>query len=71
MQYVRPGVAAPGAPPGQIRPPPTIGSFGGRGRGDWRPAGIRGFHSGFGPGWSNNASRAFGGGLDFNLPSHK
>ncbi|XP_020244506.1 FIP1[V]-like protein isoform X1 [Asparagus officinalis] len=70
-KYVRPGVAAPGAPPGQIRPPPTIGSFGGRGRGDWRPAGIRGFHSGFGPGWSNNPSRAFGGGLDFNLPSHK
>ena len=82
MQYIRPGAAGPGAPvvgpPGQIRPPSTMGSIAGRGRGDWRPPGGRGipgapksFHSGFGPGWANNPSRAFGGGLDFTLPSHK
>lgn len=80
MQYIRSGAAAPGAPPvgpaGQIRPPSTMGPIAGRGRGEWRPTGIRGiapksFHSGFGPGWANNSSRAFGGGLDFTLPSHK
>lgn len=78
MQYIRPGTALPAVgPPGQIRPP-TAGSVGGRGRGDWRPTGIRGipggpksFHSGLGTGWANNCSRAFGGGLDFSLPSHK
>ncbi|ONK76080.1 uncharacterized protein A4U43_C03F23670 [Asparagus officinalis] len=81
FKYIRPGTAAPGAPtvgpPGQIRPP-TMDFIGGRGRGDWRPAGRtgflggpKGFHSGFRPGLSNNSSRAFGGGLDFTLPSYK
>lgn len=53
----------------------------GRGRGDWRPPGIKGtigmqkgFHAGPGlPSWGNNAAgRGFGGGgLEFTLPSHK
>lgn len=52
----------------------------GRGRGDWRPPGIKGtigmqkgFHVGPGlPSWGNNAvGRGFGGGLEFTLPSHK
>ncbi|RDX73421.1 FIP1[V]-like protein, partial [Mucuna pruriens] len=84
-QYVRPGAAlmpgattsAPGGPPGQIRP---LANMAGRGRGDWRPAGIKGavamqkgFHAGPGlPGWGNSAAgRGFGGGLEFTLPSHK
>ncbi|TKY73100.1 FIP1of V protein [Spatholobus suberectus] len=84
-QYVRPGAAlmpgattsAPGGPPGQVRP---LANMAGRGRGDWRPPGIKGaaamqkgFHAGPGlPGWGNSAAgRGFGGGLEFTLPSHK
>ncbi|XP_022932653.1 FIP1[V]-like protein [Cucurbita moschata] len=86
-KYVRPGAApfpgipasGPGVTPNQARPP-VMGPVGGRGRGDWRPAGAKdpasmqkGFHSGFGmPGWGNNmGGRGFGGGLEFTLPSHK
>ncbi|OIV98501.1 hypothetical protein TanjilG_18785 [Lupinus angustifolius] len=84
FKYVRPGTSsipgaatsAPGGPPGQIRP---LVNMAGRGRGDWRPPGIKGasmqnvFHAGPGlPGWGNSvAGRGFGGGLDFTLPSHK
>ncbi|KAK1417173.1 hypothetical protein QVD17_26296 [Tagetes erecta] len=77
FKYVRPGTApmpgagpvATGGAPGQVRPPGSLLSFAGRGRGEWRPAGMqKNFH----PGWSNNgAGRGFGGGLDFTLPSHK
>jgi len=84
-QYVRPGAtlmpgatsSAPGGPPGQIRP---LANMAGRGRGDWRPPGLKvpaamqkGFHGGPGlPGWgSGTAGRGFGGGLEFTLPSHK
>ncbi|KAL5141720.1 FIP1[V]-like protein [Glycine soja] len=84
-QYVRPGAAlmpgaaasAPGGPPGQIRP---LANMAGRGRGEWRPPGIKGgaamqkgFHAGPGlPGWGSSAAgRGFGGGLEFTLPSHK
>ncbi|CAI0542471.1 unnamed protein product [Linum tenue] len=83
-KYVRPGAAPmpgvttgpPGAP-GQLRPPISLGSMPGRGRGDWRPMGNKsgppmqkGF-PGYG-GWGNNmGGRGFGGGLDFTLPSHK
>ncbi|OIV97248.1 hypothetical protein TanjilG_10782 [Lupinus angustifolius] len=84
FKYVRPGSApnlgaatsVPGGPPGQIRP---LVNMAGRGRGDWRPPGLKGatlqkgFHAGPGlPGWGNSAAgRGFGGGLDFTLPSHK
>ncbi|KAG6673474.1 hypothetical protein I3842_16G114100 [Carya illinoinensis] len=88
FKYVRPGAAPmhgaatsiPGGAPGQVRPIANTGPVAGRGRGDWRPMGIKtapsmqkGFHSGFGlPGWGNNtAGRGFGGGLEFTLPSHK
>ncbi|KAI3446771.1 hypothetical protein Pfo_003436 [Paulownia fortunei] len=88
MKYVRPGAAPiPGAAPvtpggiqGQVRPPITMGAVAGRGRGDWRPAGIKGavpmqkgFHPGYGmPVWGPNAAgRGYGSGLDFTLPSHK
>ncbi|CAJ1975557.1 unnamed protein product [Sphenostylis stenocarpa] len=79
-QYVRPGAAlmpgattsAPGGPPGQIRP---LATMAGRGRGDWRPPGLKGPAAGRGtgvPGWgSGTAGRGFGGGLEFTLPSHK
>ncbi|KAJ9688982.1 hypothetical protein PVL29_014572 [Vitis rotundifolia] len=88
FKYVRPGAApipgaaavVPGGTPGQVRPLANIGPVAGRGRGDWRPAGIKSappmqknFHSGFGaPAWGGNmAGRGFGGGLEFTLPSHK
>lgn len=70
----------PAGAPGQVRPPINMGPIAGRGRGDWRPAGIKGaspmqksFHQGFGVTvWGNNmAGRGFGGGLEFTLPSHK
>ncbi|CAH8358740.1 unnamed protein product [Eruca vesicaria subsp. sativa] len=76
FKYVRPGAApmlggaasTPGTSSGQVRPP---GPVAGRGRGDWRPMGMRntsvpqkGFHQAWG---SNTAGR----GLDFTLPSHK
>lgn len=77
-----PGAASgiPGGTPGQVRPLANIGPVAGRGRGDWRPAGIKSapsmqknFHSGFGgTAWGGNmAARSFGGGLEFTLPSHK
>ncbi|XVE53676.1 hypothetical protein DITRI_Ditri03aG0021700 [Diplodiscus trichospermus] len=86
FKYVRPGAApmpgatagGPGGGPGQVRP--LMGAMAGRGRGDWRPPGMKaaasmqkGFHPSFGmPGWGNNmAGRGFGGGLEFTLPSHK
>ncbi|CAL5341143.1 unnamed protein product [Camellia sinensis] len=88
FKYVRPGAAlmpgaapvGPGGAPGQVRPPVNMGPVVGRGRGDWRPTGIKnsspmqkGFVPGFGtPVWGNNTSgRGFGSGLDFTLPSHK
>ncbi|XP_043702823.1 FIP1[V]-like protein isoform X2 [Telopea speciosissima] len=87
FKYVRPGAAVmpggsfvgPGGVSGQVRPPITMGPVAGRGRGDWRPSGIKAaptmqksFHSGFGPAWANNSvGRGFGGGLEFTLPSHK
>nr|XP_027185983.1 FIP1[V]-like protein isoform X2 [Cicer arietinum] len=80
FKYIRPGatlpgatVAAQGGPPGQIRP---LANMIGRGRGDWRPPGIKGAIGmqrppGL-PSWGNNATgRGFGGGLEFTLPSHK
>ncbi|KAH6817400.1 FIP1[V]-like protein [Perilla frutescens var. frutescens] len=83
FKYVRPGAAplpAPGGIPGQVRPPASMGPPAGRGRGDWRPAGMKGvlnmqkgFHPGYGtPSWGGNtAGRGYGSGLDFTLPSHK
>lgn len=81
---MRQGAAAFPAPPtggmpGQVRPPIPIGPPTGRGRGDWRPAGVKGtlpqkgFHPGYGPpAWgANGAGRGYGSGLDFTLPSHK
>ncbi|XP_075077531.1 FIP1[V]-like protein [Nicotiana tabacum] len=77
-KYVRPGAAPmPGAPllgpggaPGQVRPPVNVGPVGGRGRGDWRPTGMKG---GYGmSGWGGSApGRGFGIGLEFTLPTHK
>ncbi|KAJ6673373.1 FIP1[III]-LIKE PROTEIN [Salix viminalis] len=83
FKYVRPGAAllpaaptvAPGGTPGHVRPPMNMSTIPGRGRGDWRPVGIKGgpqknFHPGFGgPAWG--AGRGFGSGLEFMLPSHK
>ncbi|KAK9100311.1 hypothetical protein Scep_023741 [Stephania cephalantha] len=87
FKYIRPGAAvAPGGmPPGpagstvQMRPPLSIGPMVGRGRGDWRPIGMKtaptmqkGFHPGYGSAWgANSMGRGFGGGLEFTLPSHK
>ncbi|KAI3814668.1 hypothetical protein L1987_14311 [Smallanthus sonchifolius] len=84
FKYVRPGAAPmPGAgpvaivgAPGQVRPPGGLLPFAGRGRGEWRPAGIKNvppnMQKNFQPGWGNNgAGRGFGSGLDFTLPSHK
>ncbi|KAL8235009.1 hypothetical protein R6Q59_021109 [Mikania micrantha] len=84
FKYVRPGAApmpgagpvATGGAPGQVRPPGSLLSFAGRGRGEWRPAGIKNvplnMQKNFHQGWSNNgAARGFGSGLDFTLPSHK
>ncbi|KAL0427502.1 UNVERIFIED_CONTAM: FIP1[V]-like protein [Sesamum latifolium] len=87
FKYVRPGAAPiPGAAPvtpggiqGQVRPPVTMGAVAGRGRGDWRPAGMKGAapmqkgFPGYGmPAWGANAAgRGYGSGLDFTLPSHK
>ncbi|KAL2929912.1 FIP1[V]-like protein [Bienertia sinuspersici] len=79
FKYVRPGAAplpgglpvGSGGAPGQVRPPVNVSSMAGRGRGDWRPPGMKGppmqkgFHPGF---WGNNAA---GRGLEFTLPSHK
>ncbi|KAF5946950.1 hypothetical protein HYC85_017178 [Camellia sinensis] len=91
FKYVRPGAAlmpgaapfGPGGVPGQVGPPVNMGPVVGRGRGDWRPTGIKnaspmqkGFVPGFGtPGTTGRGfgttGRGFGSGLDFTLPSHK
>ncbi|PPD75692.1 hypothetical protein GOBAR_DD27380 [Gossypium barbadense] len=80
--YVRPGAApmpgtiasGPGSAPAQVRP--IMSGTAGRGRGDWRPHGMKtgtptqkGFHPSFGmPGGVNNMAGR--GGLEFTLPSH-
>ncbi|KAL5698874.1 hypothetical protein ACHQM5_029853 [Ranunculus cassubicifolius] len=83
FKYVRPGVAVPGGPmvgpsgvPGQVRPLANMGPGIGRGRGEWRPMGIKTapgmqkpFHSAFGAPWGNNPAGR--GGAEFTLPSHK
>ena len=75
-----PGAATsgPGGVPGQVRPLVNMGPVGGRGRGDWRPMGLKNatpmqknFHPGFTAWGGNAAGRGFGGGLEFTLPSHK
>ncbi|XP_047945439.1 FIP1[V]-like protein [Salvia hispanica] len=80
FKYVRPGAApfppaAPGGFLGQVRPPISMGPPAGRGRGDWRPAGMKGTlpQKGFNPpAWGvNSAGHGYGSGLDFTLPSHK
>ncbi|CAA0806505.1 FIP1 [Striga hermonthica] len=78
FKYVRPGAAPlPGGIQGLVRPPVTVGTGAGRGRGEWRPRGPvpiqKGLHPGYGmPGWGpNTAGRGYGSGLDFTLPSHK
>lgn len=69
-----PGAVGPGGVPGQVRPLVNMVPVGGRGRGDWRPMGLKNATSmrpGF-PAWGGNAAgRGFGGGLEFTLPSHK
>ncbi|MFQ6638570.1 hypothetical protein Gotur_016783 [Gossypium turneri] len=83
FKYVRPGAApmpgtiasGPGSAPAQVRP--IMSGTAGRGRGDWRPHGMKtgtptqkGFHPSFGmPGGVNNMAGR--GGLEFTLPSHK
>ncbi|KAF8400541.1 hypothetical protein HHK36_013840 [Tetracentron sinense] len=88
FKFVRPGAAAmpegavvgPGGAPGQVRPLFNMGPIAGRGRGNWRPIGIKtsptmqkSFHSGFGlPVWGNNSSgRGFGSRLEFTLSPRK
>ncbi|XP_027065436.2 FIP1[V]-like protein [Coffea arabica] len=84
FKYVRPGASpmpgaaamGPGGTSGQVRPPVSMVPGAGRGRGDWRPTGVKGppamqkgFHPGYGmPIWGSGAS---GRGLEFTLPSHK
>ena len=75
LQYVRPGAAPiPGSvasAAGQVRPPANLGPMAGRGRGDWRPMGMRNASAaqkGYHQTWGGNAA---GRGLDFTLPSHK
>ncbi|XP_068651982.1 FIP1[V]-like protein isoform X2 [Aristolochia californica] len=86
FKYVRPGASVP--PPGTVaasngasglvRPPLTMGPVAGRGRGDWRPMGMKSMptmQKSFQYGssvWANSSSgRPFGGGMEFTLPSHK
>ncbi|TXG60776.1 hypothetical protein EZV62_012139 [Acer yangbiense] len=88
FKYVRPGAApipgttavGPGGAHGQVRPLVNMGPAAGRGRGDWRPTGMKNgppmqksFHSGFGMAATGNnmTGRPFGVGLEFTLPSHK
>ncbi|KOM32904.1 hypothetical protein LR48_Vigan01g246000 [Vigna angularis] len=88
FKYVRPGAASipaatsstPGGPLGQIRPQANMNPLAGHGRGDWRPAVIKGaaamqkgFQAGSGlPMRGHSAGgRGFGGGLEFVLPSQK
>ncbi|KAF3543506.1 hypothetical protein DY000_02001155 [Brassica cretica] len=56
---------------GQVRPPANLGPMAGRGRGDWRPMGMRNASAaqkGYHQTWGGNTA---GRGLDFTLPSHK
>ncbi|KAL8040804.1 hypothetical protein ABFX02_10G123400 [Erythranthe guttata] len=77
FKYVRPGAAPlpPGGIAGPVRPPVNMAPMAGRGRGDWRPPGMKGalpMQKGFHPGYGGmQAGRGFGSGLDFTLPSHK
>ncbi|EPS62002.1 hypothetical protein M569_12793, partial [Genlisea aurea] len=85
FKYVRPGAApipstAPataGGPQTQVRPPMTMPTGAGRGRGDWRPTSGRGTVTMGGRGFGGSAwgggmsGRGYGSGLDFTLPSHK
>lgn len=88
MQYVRTGAVSipaatsstPGGPLSQIRPLANMNPVAGHGRGDWRPAGIKGaaamqkgFEAGSGVPMRGHgaAGRGFGGGLEFVLPSQK
>lgn len=75
-----PAPVTTGGTQGQARPPINMGPMAGRGRGDWRPVGVKGAvpmqkgpHPGYGmPVWgANTAGRGYGSGLDFTLPSHK
>ncbi|KAJ0261481.1 Pre-mRNA polyadenylation factor Fip1 domain-containing protein [Hirschfeldia incana] len=78
FKYVRPGaspipgvVASAGGTPGQVRPPTNLGLMAGRGRGDWRPMGMRNASAaqkGYHQAWGGTTA---GRGLDFTLPSHK
>ncbi|KAG2333293.1 hypothetical protein Bca52824_004473 [Brassica carinata] len=79
FKYVRPGAApipggvasAGGTSSGQVRPPANLVPMAGRGRGDWRPMGIRNASAaqkGYHQTWGGNTA---GRGLDFTLPSHK
>ncbi|XP_019058548.1 PREDICTED: FIP1[V]-like protein [Tarenaya hassleriana] len=85
FKYVRPGAgpmpgvtttsAAGISSAGQVRPPVNAGLMAGRGRGDWRPPGMKnasvphkGFHLGSGTPWGGRGS---GVGLDFTPPPHK
>ncbi|KAL3533113.1 hypothetical protein ACH5RR_006634 [Cinchona calisaya] len=84
FKYVRPGALpmpgaapmGPGGTPGQVHLPVSMVPVAGRGRGDWRPTGIKGspamqkgLYPGYGmPNWGGGAS---GRGLEFTLPSYK
>ncbi|KAL0887096.1 hypothetical protein Bca101_011079 [Brassica carinata] len=77
FKYVRPGAApipasTAGTSSGQVRPPANLGGpMAGRGRGDWRPMGMRNTsvaQKGYHQAWGGNTA---GRGLDFTLPSHK
>ncbi|PKI52322.1 FIP1[V]-like protein isoform X1 [Punica granatum] len=83
FKYVRPGAApipasstlGSAGTPGQVRPLVNAVPMAGRGRGEWRPAGMKGGpglqkYPGYGaPPWGSG--RSYGGGLEFTLPSHK
>ncbi|ESW26899.1 hypothetical protein PHAVU_003G157600 [Phaseolus vulgaris] len=88
FKYVRTGAVSipaatsstPGGPLSQIRPLANMNPVAGHGRGDWRPAGIKGaaamqkgFQAGSGVPMRGHgaAGRGFGGGLEFVLPSQK
>nr|VDC79339.1 unnamed protein product [Brassica rapa] len=73
--YIRPGAApvsgSVASAAGQVRPPANLGPMAGRGRGDWRPMGVRNASAaqkGYHQTWGGNTA---GRGLDFTLPSHK
>ncbi|CAF2121143.1 unnamed protein product [Brassica napus] len=75
FKYIRPGAApvsgSVASAAGQVRPPANLGPMAGRGRGDWRPMGVRNASAaqkGYHQTWGGNTA---GRGLDFTLPSHK